>query len=409
LVRQRLAGLEAQIKAKQAWIEQQQNRLRQQLERQMRVGDRLRLLRLEIAELEAQQAGKLVRPHARLNQLYHQKTNQEGQLQSALAQEEQARQVVARHQGHLAELQAERTALIRWLAQLEVDNHSLKYPVRSRWLLDGGFGDASNVTYLIEMGYDFYTIAHNGKLTQVLLKQLTPQTPWTKVGSRTQAAELRPSPTWAGCPYPVRLTLLRWQVDEALKHTTLLSFSDEQPLPVTALFPTYHQRQDIEAGIKQGKGTFGLTKLRVRSAAGLRLLEQFALVFWPNFIPWAATWLINQVHDDRQRFIPLLQQLRPQVRVAAKTPAWVLTNPTGQLLQFDQDGPFANVTICLDGPFAYQYPMPLFQTWQQLWPYSSVSVKERLTILVANENLHAVANVSIALEGSQQTENLVKI
>lgn len=409
LVRQRLVELEAQISVKQAWIETQQTRLRQQFERQIRVGDQLRALRLEIADLEAQRFGKLVRPHARLNQAYRQKANQEGQLQSALAQEAQVRQALVRHQGHLAELQAERADLIRWLAQLELDNQTLKYPVRMRWLLDGGFGDATNVTYLIEMGYDLYTIAHNGKLTQVLLKQLEPDTPWTQVGSRTQAAELSHSPAWRGCPYPVRLTLLRWQVGDALKYTTLLSFSEGQPLPVTALFPTYHQRQDIEAGIKQGKGTFGLIKLRVRSAAGLRLLEQFALVFWPNFIPWAAAWLMNQVHDDRQRFIHLLQQVRPQVRVAAKTPAWVLTNPNGQLLQFDEDGPFGGVTIHLDGPFAYQCPMPLFQTWQQLWPYSSASVKERLATLVANENLHAVANVPITSDGSRQTENLVKI
>jgi hypothetical protein len=34
-----------------------------------------------------------------------------------------------------------------------------------RWLLDGGFGDAANVTYLIEMGYDFYTMAHNCQTT----------------------------------------------------------------------------------------------------------------------------------------------------------------------------------------------------------------------------------------------------
>lgn len=409
LVRQRLVGLEEEIKAKQVWIEHQQSHLRQQLERQIWAGDRLQALRLEIAELEAQHPGQLVRPHSRLSQLYRQKASQEGQLRSALTQEARAHQVLTRHQGHLDELQAERTDLIRWLAQLETDNHSLKYPVRIRWLLDGGFGDAANVTYLIEMGYDLYTIAHNGKLTQVLLKQRTPQTTWTKVGHRTYAAELNPTPAWAGCPYPVRLTLLRWQVGDTLKHTTLLSFSEVQPLPLTDLFPTYHQRQDIEAGIKQGKGTFGLTKLRVRSTAGLRLLEQFALVFWPNFIPWAATWLMNQIHDDRQQFRPLLQQLRPQVRVAARTSAWVLTNSTGQLLQFDPAGPFANVTISLDGPFAYQCPMALFQTWQQLWPYSSSSVKERLATKVADENLLTVANQPMASNSSRSAENLVKI
>ena len=53
---------------------------------------------------------------------------------------------------------------------------------------------------------------------------------------------------------------------------------------MTELFPTYHQRQVVEATIKQGKDTFSLSKLRVRSAAGIHLLGQFTLVFWPNFV-----------------------------------------------------------------------------------------------------------------------------
>jgi hypothetical protein len=77
-----------------------------------------------------------------------------------------------------------------------------------------------------------------------------------------------------------------------------------------------------------------------------------------------------------------------------------LTNPDGQLLQFDPDGPLAGVKINLDGPFAYQCPMPLFQTGQLLWPISSVSVKERLATIVANENLHSNANVLVALDSS---------
>jgi hypothetical protein len=93
--------------------------------------------------------------------------------------------------------------------------------------------------------------------------------------------------------------------------------------------------------------------------------------------------------------------------VAANTPAVVLTNPDGQLLQFDPDGPFANVSICLDGPFAYQFPMPLFQSWQQLWPISSVSVKERLATMVANENSCALPGVPIISRDGGQPENLV--
>ena len=408
LVKQRLETLAAKIGQKRAWCQAQQTTIRQQIERQIRIGDQLQRLQAKIAELEGQYQGKPIRPHSRLSQLYRQKANQEGQLQSAFRQEGQARQALKRHQRHLDTLQAEHDDLLRWLAQLELDNATLPHPVRIRWLLDGGFGDAANVTYLIEMGYDFYAIAHGGKTAPALLKQVTCETAWTQVGSRTQAVDMGQQQFGQGS-YPVRLTLLQWRAEDTLKHSTLISFSDTEPLPTTELFPTYHQRQDVEAAIKQGKGTFSLTKLRVRSAAGIRLLGQFALVFWPNFVRWAADWLIDHIHGDTDRFTLVLQQLRPQVRVAANTPALVLTNPDGQLLQFDPDGPFAGVKICLDGHFAYQFPMPLFQIWQQLWPISSVSVKERLAIIVANENLHALSDKLVVSQGYQQPENLVKI
>jgi hypothetical protein len=83
---------------------------------------------------------------------------------------------------------------------------------------------------------------------------------------------------------------------------------------------------------------------------------------------------------------PSAAQVATQVRVAAKTSAVVLTNTQGQMLVFDAHGPYAGVQIPLDRPFAYQFPMPLFQTWRQLWPVSSESLKEQLATMVANQN-----------------------
>ncbi len=77
-------------------------------------------------------------------------------------------------------LVAERDTLLNWLAQLEVDNATCPNPVHIRWLLDGGFGDAPHMTYLIEMGYDVYTMAHNGKTTQALLKAIPTDAHWTQ-------------------------------------------------------------------------------------------------------------------------------------------------------------------------------------------------------------------------------------
>jgi hypothetical protein len=209
---QRIENIEAKVAQRRDWYDKQRAVIRQQIERQVRLGDQLRVLR----------------------------------------------------------------------PQLEADNATHPNPVQIRWLLDGGFGDAANVMHLIEMRYDLYAIAHNGKTTQALLKQVPETAQWTQAGVRTQALDMGYHQL-GDCPYPVRLTLLRWQLGDTFKHSTLISFSDVDELPTPDLFPTYHERQDVEAGIKQGKGTFSFTKLRVRSPAGIRLLGQFALVFWPNF------------------------------------------------------------------------------------------------------------------------------
>ena len=53
------------------------------------------------------------------------------------------------------------------------------------------------------------------------------------------------------------------------------------------------QVQAVEAGVKEGKGVFEMHHLKVRSAPGLYLQEQFA-VFAANFVRWAAHWLATQ-------------------------------------------------------------------------------------------------------------------
>jgi hypothetical protein len=407
LLRQRIAAIEAKMAQKRRWSETQQIVIRQQIERQIRLGNQLQALKPQLAELEVRYEGKPVRPYSKLAQARKRKATWERQLRSALEQETQARQALCRHQRRLEALSAERDALLNWLAQLEVDNATNPNPVQVRWLLDGGFGDAANVTYLIEMGYDVYTIAHNGRTSLALLKEVPDDAQWTQAGSRTQALDMDRHKL-GDCPYPVRLTLLRWRMEDTFKHSTLISFSEAEALPTADLFPTYHERQDVEAGIKQGKGTFGFTKLRVRSSAGIRLLGQFALVFWPNFVRWAADWLADRVWDEADRFTRTLAQVRTQVRVAANTPAVVLTNASGQMLEFATEGPYAGVQIRLDGLFAYQFPMPLFQACEQLWPVSSESVKEQLSAMIADENSHSLIDALFARSGVQLPEKVPK-
>jgi hypothetical protein len=400
LLRQRIAAIEAKIAQRQRWSEAQRAVVRRQIERQLYLGNQLQALKRHLTELEAQYEGKPVRPHSKLAKVRKQKVSWERLLQSALEQESQARRALRQHQQRLGVLTVERDALLSWLAQLEIDNATQPNPVRMRWLLDGGFGDAANVTYLIEMGYDVYTIAHNGKTSLALLKELPDNAQWAQAGPRTQALDMDRQKL-GDCPYPVRLTLLRWRVGDTFKHSTLISFSEVEELPTVDLFPTYHERQDVEAGIKQGKGTFSFTKLRVRSSAGIRLLGQFALVFWPNFVRWAADWLADQVLDKEDRFTRVLEQPRTQVRVAANTPAVVLTNTSGQLLEFATDGPYAGVQIRLDGPFVYQFPMSLFQTWEQLWPVSSESVKVQVSAMMTDKYSQSLIDALFAPSGGQ--------
>jgi hypothetical protein len=350
-VRQRIAAIEAKMEQKERWIERQRTIIRQQIERQLRLGRQLRDLKPQLVELERRYTDKPVRPHSELAKARHHKATWRRQLASAMEQEGQARRAIRTHRERLQTLTIERDHLLNRLAQLEADNATNPNPVRIRWLLDGGFGDSSNVTALIELGYDLYTIGHNGKITQVLLKEVPDDASWSEAGNRTQALDMGHH-TFGECPYPVRLTLLRWKVGDTFRYSTLISFSEAEMLPTKILFPTYHQRQDVEAGIKQAKGTFSFTKLRVRSPAGLRILTQFALVFWPNFVRWAADWLADQVCNEKDRFLPVLEQVRTQVRIAANTSAVVLTNASGQMIEFDAAGPYPDVQIRLDGPFA---------------------------------------------------------
>jgi hypothetical protein len=406
LVRQRIAPLEAKIVHKTRWVRAQQSVIRQQIARQVRLDDQLRALQKQLPELETRYAGKLVRPHSKLAKARQQKARWECQRQSAHDQEIKAQKILSRHWQHLKQLMAERDALVGYLAELEADNATNPNPVQMRWLLDGGFGGADNVTYLIEMGYDLYTIA-NGQTTRALCTEIAADAQWTQVGARTQALDLKRHQL-NNCPYPVRLTLLRWKEGDSFRYSTLISFSDTETLPMTELFPTYHQRQDVEAGIKQGKGTFCFAKLHVRAPAGIRLLGQFALFFWPNFVHWAAEWLKDQVGEDTDPLASVLRQVRTQVRVAANTSAILLTNDTGQMLEFSTDGPYAGLCIRLDLPFAYQLPMPLFKAGQQRWPVSSDSVKEQLSVLLAESDPMLFAGLWVAQPSSRLPEKVPK-
>lgn len=65
LVRQRIEAIEAKIIQRQRWSEAQQTIIRQQIERQIRLGNQLQALKPRLAELEARYEGKPVRPYSK--------------------------------------------------------------------------------------------------------------------------------------------------------------------------------------------------------------------------------------------------------------------------------------------------------------------------------------------------------
>jgi Tfp pilus assembly protein FimT len=108
-------------------------------------------------------------------------------------------------------------------------------------------------------------------------------------------------------------------------------------------------------------GVFGGRGVRIRSAAGLELLNQWAFVFWPNFVHWASDWLCPKVQNGNRQFAAALRTVKTQVRVAAQTPATVFTTPGSRVLAFSDEGPYAETRLQLAGIYALQIPLFLFQ------------------------------------------------
>jgi len=163
------------------------------------------------------------------------------------------------------------------------------------------------------------------------------------------------------CPYPLRRVLQHWQAGEKERYSLFLQYPADSPLPVAEVFAAYHQRQHAEAGVKQGKSVFGGRGVRIRSAAGLELLNQFAFVFWPNFVHWATDWLRPKVRQSNPAFAAVLRTIKTQINVAAQTPATVITAPGSRILAFNPEGPYPGVHLELEGVYAFQLPLPLFQ------------------------------------------------
>jgi hypothetical protein len=318
-----------------------------------------------LAQLEAEYKakGRKERPFSHLGKLRRQLgvlQRRRMRLKKQLPKLDQKRK---RRQAQWAESLQVEQRLRQRLEQFERENAANTFPMHAIFRLDAGFSCRENVAWLIEMGYEVYTRPYGNWLLP-RLKQLATQQSWLRVGSNAEMVvwkQMQPK----DFPYPLDLALERFHTGEKLKHMLLLHFGTH---PVTAdpagWFTFYNARQTIEAGIKEGKGTFAMRYLKIRSKPALYLQEQFGR-FAANFVRFAAEWVAQQCPsiptgwDD-----PTQPKVKQQVKVGAHTSAWVSWQERGCLVRFTDHSVFAGRSLSASQPVAIQLALPFAQKVQ---------------------------------------------
>lgn len=367
LVAQRLQTGEVAADRIRDRIEQAQNQLR------------LAQVTLAVAQAEANQRATLLAmlaAHERAGQParpYGQLTKARVRQAAAVRRVERRRTSVAAAEAGLAKERRERAdletaqaALRAHHARLVADDAINLSPIRAIFRVDGGFGSGRNITWLIEMGYEVYTKAHNAQVTAALLRTQPAAVPWVRVGNNAEI--------WAqegihlsNCPYPIDVALERFHTGDTVRHGTLVHYGTD---PVTAdpvgWFHRYNARQTLEAGIKENKGVFQMRFLKLRSPAGLALAEVFAL-FAANFVRWAAVWLAETSTRIPPPFVPGDRPINVKlmVRTGANTSAWVTRQPNrGVVVSFTDRSPYAGVELAIGCMGCFQPPLPMLKTVQ---------------------------------------------
>jgi hypothetical protein len=368
LVQGRLQAIRWQLHQYRVRMSQQGEAWEAERARQRTLEEQLAAQEQRLAEWEARQGAQPVGPYSQLAKARRQRASWQRQLACSQRREEAIRRKIARCQQQIDHLRPEEEALQQWLATLLADNAANRNPVLIRIVLDGGFSGGDNLAYLIEMGYNVLAVG-KGTSAQAARREVPPDGPWTPVTPQVELWEGPPA-IIGQCPYPLRRVLQHWQAGAKERYSLFLQYPAHAAWPLAEIFVSYHQRQHVEAGVKQGKSVFGGRGVRIRSPAGLELLNQFAFVFWPNFVHWATDWLRPRVRQSSKMFEAVLQTVKTQVRVATQTAATLFIAPGSRVLAFCPEGPYPGVRLELGGIYAFQLPLPLFrcQEAEQLAP-----------------------------------------
>jgi hypothetical protein len=352
-------------KTQQAWARAQRYE-----ERAWELHFLIRQTEQELERWEALQAGQQVKPHSRLAQARrHLRTYQRWQV-SARRRQAKTAQTAQRFLERAGEKRETRQALRERIARYEEENHANPGPLEAIFSLDGGFGTPENVTLLTELGYEVTTKAHGQTATPHLKREVSPATIWETVNAITQATQSQRT-QFGRCPHPVRLILTRQQRGEKVRYSTLVISPPDAAwgqnpdlsryrLGTAEIVHYYNRRQDIEAGIKEFKGTFYLGHMRFFAVEAVQIQEQL-ITFLPNFIRWAIRYYFhpNAIHLP-SRAERGLEQLKVVVQVAMRSRAEVQYEAGGCILKFAPTGAFAGLVIDLRQPYAFQLSLPLF-------------------------------------------------
>jgi uncharacterized coiled-coil protein SlyX len=280
------------------------------------------------------------------------------------AQMTRCQQVLLTHQTRLAEQERTLAELQAWQAQLVADNQANPDPppyVEAR--MDAGFTSGETLTWLLEMGYCPNTKAPNDRTTAALRKRLSPDTAWTPVGSNADMI------AWGdyylhGCPFPLTVALERFKVGQAYHYATLIHYRDDGVFPtLPAWFQHYNERQTIEAGNKEMKGTFFVQHLMSRSLPGIQIQVLFTGLA-ANTVRWCRPWLKSCSTHVTGAWTRTLDSPKHLVRVAANTAALVQDTQCGTAMQFAPDSPFPGVTLFMKGVPAFQLALGFNQPYK---------------------------------------------
>lgn len=244
------------------------------------------------------------------------------------------------------------------LQQFEQDNQNNAAPIQAIFRLDAGFGTMENVALLIEMGYEVYSKPHGNWLLGRLKHWVNEQSPWERVGHNAEMVAW-PAKELPDFPYPLDLALERFQIGQQIQFGGLIHFGqDAVAAHLTGWFERYNQRQTIEAGNKEEKQVFELHHLKVRSRSGILLQEQF-VAFAANFVRWATLWLQEDCANASEGWLdPAHPHVKEQVKVGARSLAWVSWNEKGCMLRFEDHSLFAGRSLKIKKQWTFQLVLP---------------------------------------------------